>query len=173
MVRTGWRWPVPTTAHKVSAHPDTANPPRLTHPGDTRSATWWVCRFAILNAFQVATAATFASLAAFGLLTPQLAPHHHATSGLFALAAISYILLLAAPHRRPVRVAAAILPVMAVVARLHTLAFQIEPPQWTGMVVWGYLAFVFVWLAPRLMPPPLTNGERRRWLCGERPSRRG
>ena len=136
--------------------------PRLRQTKDTPPTESWAWRFVVLNLFQIASLIFFASVALLVVFANSAIPYRLHTGLLFAAAAVTYMLLLIWPSRRWVRVVSLVAPALAVGSRVLDLVGS--PPQ-PALALWAFTAFVFTWAAPRLMPPPLANGERRRWLA--------
>ena len=138
----------------------------VTQPVETRPASWWAWRFIRLNTFQFAAACFFASISvAAGLVTRTL-PYSDRTVWVFAAAAAAYGLLLLWPARHWIRVAAVIVPIAAVGSRIFDLLGPGSLAQPATFIVWLFIGFVFVWAGPipGVMPPPIANGDRLKWL---------
>ena len=118
--------------------------------------------FLLLNLFQVCGTLFLATLFVLSVVGVAGVQFASVTVAAFGTATVSYVLLLLAPSRRWIRVFSVVAPVFAVGSRIQdVLAEEVFQP--TALLVWGFLAFVFSWVAARMMPPPLSNGERRRW----------
>jgi len=141
--------------------------PPVRHQRDTRRAGWLVWSFIKLNPYPISGLAFFGGAFIVAVMEGVGVPYLYGTDILMGLAGCSFILLLAAPARPWVRAGSVAVPVLA--SGLRMLSFLVaDPTRWNGALTWAFLAFMFTWAAPRLMPPPLSNGARRRWLADGR-----
>ena len=136
--------------------------PQLRHSRVSLSPISWAWRFMYLNLFQIASALYFGIALTLAVVGASPANFTLLSKVGFGLAFLSYTLLLVAPVRRWVRAFSVIAPLLAVMARLAEL--YAGPAQPLGIVTWLFLGFVWTWGADRLMPPPLSNGQGKRWL---------
>ena len=124
---------------------------------------WLAWRFLILDLFQVVSMFFFASYIVLWLFDAPGIKVSAVTAVLFGCSAVSYVGLLIDPATRWVRYSAVALPVLAAGSRALSVLTS-TPLQPSGVIVWSLLAFIYAWAGPRLMPPPLSNGSRKRWL---------
>jgi len=75
------------------------------------------------------------------------------------LATVSVGWLLVSPASRNARVLAVAAPAMACLFRLVNY-IGLDPPLWAGTIQWVGWFLVWLFIMPRHLPPPLTNGER-------------
>lgn len=135
----------------------------LRYSGDSRGRQWLAWRFIVRNLFQVVATLFFGAVFILGALEVRGVAYTPWTVSAFGAACLSYTLLLVAPARRWVRAYSVAAPLVAIGLRLNDVLMD-SPVQPTAVAVWGLLAFIFYRTAPDLLPPPLSNGERRRWL---------
>jgi len=138
------------------------HPSDLGQTQDSLGSFSWAWKFLLLNLFQIVSLLFFAVVVVATLYGPRLISYSTRTVALFAFSAAAFGLLLALPARRWVRIVSVIIPLVAMGSRMFDLAQG--GGQLPTYAVWLYLCFVFMWVAPRFMPPPIRNGERRQWL---------
>ena len=113
--------------------------------------------------FHIVEAVYFAvsCVAAYTVYTPS--PYRWWTPILFGLAAVSVTGMLVRPDIRWLRIAAVLIPLAAAGARLLGV---LDPHhrQIAAVINWTFITFILGFVGPRVMPPPLANGERREWL---------
>lgn len=122
-----------------------------------------VRRYLQLNTYPL-TVATYCYAAGYTSLNARPGvPFTFYAEPLYLLAGAALTLLLINPKPRWTRLTAIIMPVLAAGARLLDFVAA-EPVRWNGIVGSLFFVFVFTFVSPRMMPPPLRNGERQRWL---------
>lgn len=114
--------------------------------------------------FQIGSIVFFLSLMTAAAAGSTPTPYSWVSVCVFVSAAFSYIALLVSPQRKRIRRAAIILPLMAPASRLAD--YFLTPRPLSTYIIWCFILFVFAWVAPRFMPPPIGNGERKRYLLG-------